>query len=242
MKKFRAQISIGIICALLGFMVTYQLKMIKEQNSAIVEGNKISPEIVIENQQLKEQIEQTKKKVDELESKTKEYENAASSQTTQTALLYKELEELRMLTGGTEVEGPGLIIYIDPNPDIFDNSLGAQIIMDRDLVHIVNELNAVDAEAISINGIRLTSRSAIRTGGNAIIINDERIPSNERITINVIGDKKLLTSAMGFSGTLSDNLIMNFKTTSTPTDNIQIPKYSKTYKFEYAKPIEKEEK
>ncbi|MEK6263301.1 MAG: DUF881 domain-containing protein [Clostridium sp.] len=242
MKKFRAQISIGMICALLGFMVTYQLKMINKQKSAIVDVNKTSPEIIIENQQLKEQIEETKKKVNELESKTKEYESAASGIDQQSKLLYKELEESRILTGGTEVKGPGIIIYIDPRTDIFDSSLGAPIIIDTDLVHIVNELNAVDAEAISINGIRLTSRSAIRTGGNAIIINDERIPSNERITINVIGNKKLLSSAMEFPGTLSPNLIDNFKTTSTPTDKIQIPKYSKTYKFEYAKPIEKEGK
>lgn len=242
MKKFRAQISIGIICALLGFMVTYQLKMINKQNSAIADANKTSPEIIIENQQLKKQIEETKKKVDELESKTNEYENTASGIDLQSKLLYKDLEESRILTGGTEVEGPGIKIYIDPRTDIFDNNLGAPIIVDTDLVHIVNELNAVDAEAISINGIRLTSRTAIRTAGNAIIINDERIPSNERITINAIGNKVVLVGAIKFSGTLSTNLIENFITTATPTDKIQVPKYSKAYKFEYAKPIEKKEK
>jgi uncharacterized protein YlxW (UPF0749 family) len=242
MKKFRAQISIGIICALLGFMVTYQLKMINKQNSAMADANKASPEIIIENQQLKNQIEETKKKVDELESKTKEYESAASGIDLRSKQLYEDLEELRTLTGGTEVEGPGIIILIDPNPDIFDSSIGEPIIGDTDLLDIVNELNVVDAEAISINGIRLTTRSAIRTAGNAIVINDERIPSNERITIKAIGNKVVLVGAIEFQGTLSRNLIEHFKTTVQRSDKIQIPKYSKTYKFEYAKPIEKEEK
>jgi uncharacterized protein YlxW (UPF0749 family) len=242
MKKFRAQISIGIICALLGFMVTYQLKMINKQNSAISDANKTSPEIIIENQQLKEQIEETKKKVAELESKTNEYESAASGRNQQSKQLFEDLEELRTLTGGTEVEGPGIIILLDPRTDIFDSSLGEPIIRDEDLLHIVNELNVVDAEAISINGIRLTSRSAIRTAGNAIVINNERIASNERITIKAIGNKVVLVGAIEFQGTLSLNLIENFKTTVQPTDKIQVPKYSKTYKFEYAKPIEKESK
>ncbi|MBK5241274.1 DUF881 domain-containing protein [Clostridium sp.] len=240
MKKFRAQISIGLICALLGFMITYQLKVLNKQNTAATDVNKNTPEIITENVQLKKQIEETKKKISELEAKTSEYESAASGRDQESKLLYEALNESRILTGGTEVEGEGVIIYIDPRIDIFDSSIGETNIRDVDLVHIRNELNAVDAEAISINGIRLTSRSAIRTGGNAIIINDERIPSNERITINVIGNKKLLVSAMEFPGTLSEQLLNSFTIKTTPTDKVLIPKYNKTYKFEFAKPVEKE--
>lgn len=241
MKKFRSQISIGIICVLLGFMITYQFKMISKQNSA-TEPNKNSPEIIIENEQLKKQIEETKKKVTELDAKIMEYENAAMGMNQQSEILYKDLEESRMLTGGTEVEGEGIIIYIDPKTDVFGSELGGQPILDTDLVRIRNELNAVDAEAISINDIRLTSRSAIRTAGNAIIINGERISYINRITIKAIGNKKLLDSAVWFPGTLSENLIDNFITTTVPSDKVQLPKYNKTYKFEFAKPIEKKDK
>ena len=94
MKKFRSQISIGIICVLLGFMITYQFKMISKQNSA-TEPNKNSPEIIIENEQLKKQIEETKKKVTELDGKVMEYENAAKGLDQQSQILYKQLEESR---------------------------------------------------------------------------------------------------------------------------------------------------
>ncbi|MGH4120065.1 DUF881 domain-containing protein [Clostridium sp.] len=238
MKKFRAQISIGLICVLLGFMITYQLKVMSKQNAAITDVNKNTPEIITENVQLKKQIEETKKKIDELEAKNSEYEKAASGSDQATKLLYKELQDSRLLTGGIEVSGTGVIIYIEARSDIFDSSIAALPVVDKDLAHIINELNAVDAEAISINGIRLTSRSAIRTGGNSIIINDERIPSNEKITINVIGNKKLLVAAMGYPGTLSSDLIDYFNVTTTPTDKVEIPKYNKTFKFDYAKPIE----
>lgn len=238
MKKFKSQISIGIICVLLGFMITYQFKMISIQNAA-ADPNKNTPEIITENEQLKKQTEELKKKIDELDAKTKEYENAARGRDEQSELLYKELEETRILTGGTEVEGEGMIIYITPKSNIFGSNPEDQLINDTDLVHIVNELNAADAEAISINDIRLTSRSGIRNAGNAIIINGERISYNKRITINAIGKKDILESAISFPGAIPQNLSQTCDISMEKSSKIKIPKYNKTYKFEFAKPIEK---
>ena len=238
MKKFRSQISIGIICVLLGFMITYQFKMISKQNSA-ADPNKNTPEIITENEELKKQKEELQKKIDELDAKTKEYENAARGRDEQSELLYKELEETRILTGGTEVEGEGMIIYITPKSNIFGSNPEDQLIDDTDLVHIVNELNAADAEAISINDIRLTSRSGIRNAGNAIIINGERISYNKRITIEAIGKKDILESAISFPGAIPQNLSQTCDISMEKSNKIKIPKYNKTYKFEFAKPIEK---
>jgi uncharacterized protein YlxW (UPF0749 family) len=237
MKKFRSQISIGVICVLLGFMITYQFKMLGKQN-ATAEPNKNTPEIITENEQLKKQSEELKKKIDELDAKTKEYEKSAVGKNEQSDLLYKSLEETRILTGGTEVEGEGMIIYIDPDSNIFGSNPEAQRINDRDLVHIVNELNSADAEAISINDIRLTSRSGIRNAGNAIVINDERISYSKRITIKAIGRKDLLEQAIAFAGSIQQDLNGIAKITMEKTDKVKISKFNKTYKFEFAKPIE----
>ena len=241
MKKFRSQISIGIICVLLGFMISYQFKMINKQNSAavVVEPNTNTPEIITENEQLKKSKIDMQKKIDELDVKTKQYENAAGGRDTASELLNKELEETRILTGETEVQGQGLIIYLDPKSDIFGSSSEEQRINDADLVHIVNELNAADAEAISINDIRYTSRSGIRNAGNAIIINDERISYNKRVTIKAIGKNDILYSAISFPGAITQNLSQNCDIKMEKSDKVIIPKYNKTYKFEYAKPIVK---
>jgi len=240
MKKFRSQMSIGIICILLGFMISYQFKMINKQNSAtVVEPDKNTPEIITENEQLKQSKIDMQKKIDELDVKTKQYENAAGGRDTASELLNKELEETRILTGETEVEGPGLVIYIDPKSDIFGSSSEEQRINDVDLVHIVNELNAADAEAISINGIRYTSRSGIRNAGNAILMNDERIAYNKRVTIEAIGKNDILYSAISFPGAITIDLSRNCDIKMEKLDKVTIDKYNKTYKFEYAKPIVK---
>jgi len=238
MKRFRSQLSIGIICVLLGFMISYQFKMISKQNIA-TDTNKNTPEIITENEQLKKSKEEMQKKIDELDAKTKEYENAAKGRDEQSGLLYKELEETRILTGGTEVEGEGMVIYITPKSNVFGSNSEDQLINDTDLVHIVNELNAADAEAISINDIRLTSRSGIRNAGNAIIINDERISFNNRITIKAIGKKDILESAISFPGAIPLSLSQTCDISMEKSNKIIILKYNKAYKFEFAKPIEK---
>ncbi|MCB2297128.1 DUF881 domain-containing protein [Clostridium tagluense] len=238
MKKFKSQMSIGVICILLGFMITYQFKMISKQNLA-VDTNKNTPEIITENEQLKKSKEAMQKKIDELDTKTKEYENAAKGRDEQSGLLYKELEETRILTGGTEVEGEGMLIYITPKSDVFGSNPEAQLINDADLVHIVNELNAAGAEAISINDIRLTSRSGIRNAGNAIIINDERISYNNRIIIKAIGKKDILEGVISFAGAIPLSLSQTCDITMEKSSKVVILKYNKAYKFDFAKPIEK---
>jgi len=239
MKKFRSQISIGIICVLLGFMITYQFKMISKQNAAAVEPDKNTPEIITENEQLKKSKEDMQKKIDELDVKTKQYESAAGGRDQESALLSKELDETRILIGGTDVEGEGITIYITPKSSIFGSGTQEQVIDDTDLVHIVNELNAADAEAISINDIRLTSRSGIRNAGNAIIINDERISYSKRITIKAIGKNDILESAISFPGAIPQLLTQNCDVTWEKSNKVEITKSNKTYKFEFANPIVK---
>jgi len=230
--------SIGIICVLLGFMISYQFKMISKQNLA-TDTNTNTPEILTENEELKKSKVELQKKIDELDAKTVVYENDAKGRDEKSGVLYKELEETRILTGGTEVGGEGITVYITPKNDIFGSSAEEQRIYDSDLVHIVNELNAADAEAISINDIRLTSRSGIRNAGNAIIINDEKISYSKRVTIKAIGKKDLLVSAISFPGAIPQTLNDSCTITMEKSDEIIIPKYNKAYKFEFAKPIEK---
>jgi len=239
MKKFKSQISIGLICILLGFMITYQFKVINKQNSAAaVDSDATTPEIIIENEQLKNSKLDMQKKIDELDAKTKEYENAAGGRDTASELLNKELSETRILTGETEVQGQGLIIYIEPKSDIFGSgTLNNKAIIDQDLVHIVNELNSGGAEAISINDIRYTSRTGIREAGNAILINDEKISYNDRVVIKAIGESGILYGAIDFTGAIPSTLLNSCDVTFEKSDKITVPKYNKTYKFEYAKPI-----
>ena len=78
-----------------------------------------------------------------------------------------------LAAGATAVQGPGVVVRLaDAAPR--EVSLGevteAERINSRDIQLVVNALWSADAEAISVNGHRMTSTSAIRFAGKAIIV------------------------------------------------------------------------
>lgn len=238
MKKIKSQLSIAVVCAILGFMTAYQFKLIYKQNTNI-DPQKQNAEILLENEQLRKEKEEYLNKLAELEKKIAEYENSAASRDEQSKWLLNALKESRLLTGSTDVEGAGIIMYITPKSNIFGNNFEVQPINDMDLVTIVNELNSADAEAVSINDIRLTSTSGIRNAGNSILINDERISYNDKVTIKAIGNVELLEHALSFPGNIPA-MLREFCDIEWETyEKINIPKVKYTVEFKYAKPVDK---
>lgn len=241
MRKFASQISIFIVCGILGFMLAYQSKILMNQDNTLnLAGNNNSTDITVEIERYKNQKQELEKKVDELQGKVKKYEDTAASTSDSTKNLLDELEDTRILTGETDVKGPGIIIYITPSSSMFGNNLSENVsdkITDKHLAYLVNELRFAGAEAISINDIRIVSNTGIRTAGNYILINnDEKISPSSRIVIEAIGDQKLLYSDMSFPEVFADfkNLAdIKFE----KKDSISIKKYNKTYKFQYARPV-----
>ena len=91
--------------------------------------------------------------------------------------LQEEVTEAHMAAGLIPVEGPGIVLTLNDSPlnlQVGENA-NAYIIHDRDLLLIVNELKASGAEAISINGKRLTAMSEIRCAGTTILVNWDKI-------------------------------------------------------------------
>jgi uncharacterized protein YlxW (UPF0749 family) len=100
------------------------------------------------------------------------------------------LSRISLLTVGAgtgAVHGPGIEAVADDAP-------GAQTdrnkVLDRDLQGLVNGLWQAGAEAISINGQRLTVLSAIRHAGEAITVNYRSL--SRPYTILAIGDPNTL--------------------------------------------------
>ncbi len=82
--------------------------------------------------------------------------------------LQQRVETLGISAGTIPVEGPGMVITVDDAPGA--DPLSGGVIRDRDLQALVNGLWMVGAEAIAINGNRLTSLTAIRFAGQAITV------------------------------------------------------------------------
>ncbi|GAA0125319.1 DUF881 domain-containing protein [Clostridium sp. CTA-19] len=240
MKKVTNQLIVGSIFLVLGFLVTVQIKTLNKQIAGKDDTTNNS-EILVENEHLKKEKEDLQKKIDELTSKSKEFESAAAGRTEESTLLLDELQQSRLQSGNVDVKGPGITIYITPKSNLFNNSIEVTPISDLDLLSIVNELNAADAEAISINDIRLTSRSGIRSAGsNTIVINNERISPTARVVIKAIGNKKLLEGAINFPGNIPSKLQKTCDVTYEMKDDILVKKTNETQQFQYVKQVDNE--
>lgn len=108
-----------------------------------------------------------------------------------------------LLSGATDVRGPGIKLVVDDAKGASSGDGGGPResagfsdtgrVRDRDMQKIVNGLWQSGAEAISINGQRLTALSAIRAAGDAILVdNRPLVPPYE---VLAVGDKKRLGTA-----------------------------------------------
>jgi len=236
-KSIISKLSTGLIFLLFGFVIITQLNTIGDQSTNKVDSTN-NPEILLENDQLKKQKEELQKNVQELEAKAAKYEKEATEDT-KNQIMREELNNTRLRAGLTNVEGPGITIYIDPKASLFSSQVEDIPIQDYELLTIVNELYAAGAEAVSINDIRLVGNSSIRVAGNSIRINNERISPQERIVIKAIGDKKILEGAIGFSGAIPNRVKKICEVTSETKDNIKIKKGT-AVKFEHAKEVKED--
>lgn len=113
-----------------------------------------------------------------------------------------QAELVALLSGATPVHGPGVKLVVDDAKGTEGDGGGPREnsgftdtgrVQDRDMQRVVNGLWESGAEAVSINGQRLTSLSAIRAAGDAILVDNK--PLVPPYTVLAVGDGKRLSTA-----------------------------------------------
>ena len=118
-----------------------------------------------------------------------------------------QLRDLELDSGSLPVTGPGVQIQLDepaPPTSPANGRPGATpqeqvaVLHDRDIRAVVNQLWAAGAEAVAVNGLRLTATSFIRFAGESVLVDFQ--PINPPYTIEAIGDRNGLLVAFADSG------------------------------------------
>jgi len=117
------------------------------------------------------------------------------------------LQGAQLQAGATPAVGQGLVVQLanPPQPTAAASSgrpgstpvYRAQLLTDRDVRSVVNELWHDGAEAIAVNGVRLTPTSAIRFAGQAVLV--DFAPITSPYTIDAIGDSDVLVTSFADS-------------------------------------------
>lgn len=111
------------------------------------------------------------------------------------AEMVEEAQQLGVWAGTAAVTGPGVVITMEDSEraQAGEPDTEEEHVVDFDLQVVVNALWASGAEAIAINGVRLTGWTAIRSAG-AVVLVDLR-PLVSPYTIEAIGDPDAMRSA-----------------------------------------------
>lgn len=132
--------------------------------------------------------------VSALESEIGELEDSLLQNSATGQQMREEVESLQARTGSIAVTGPGIVVTLD-NAEGYQSSDDPdrkQRVLDLDLQQVVNGLWDVGAEAVSINGQRITPLTAIRSAQDSIQINYRPLSAPYEVT--AIGDSRSLGS------------------------------------------------
>lgn len=164
-----------------------------------------APVVAKERQELIDRIDKETTSADKLEGtvdKLRDDVSARQRAALKTSGGSGQADLVSMLSGATAVHGPGVRLVVDDakeassgggdNPRETADFSDTGRVRDRDMQRVVNGLWAAGAEAISINGQRLTALSAIRAAGDAILVDNR--PLVPPYTVLAVGDGKRLST------------------------------------------------
>ncbi len=236
MRSKGAQISIALVCLILGIMLAVQFRTTAAIQATQTDGR--IEELTQKLQTVTSERDALAEEVLTLRSKLSNFRQTDQA----LADLQQEVIEANMAAGLIAVEGPGIILTVDDSPLYYQvgENANAYIVHDYDLLNIVNELKSSGAEAISVNGKRIIAMSEIRCAGPTIIVNADRIaPPFE---IRVIGNPDILESGLLMPGGRLEQLkVLGMPVQIQKLEKVEIPAYTGSFKFDYALPVEYKE-
>ncbi|MCF0077899.1 DUF881 domain-containing protein [Streptomyces lomondensis] len=197
-----------------------------------------APVVAKEREELVDRIDRETEAADKLEDSVDELREDVSARQRE-ALKHSggsaRSELVGILSGAVAVHGPGVKLVVndakevgtDGDGDPRENSGFSDTgrVRDRDMQRVVNGLWESGAEAISINGQRLTALSAIRAAGDAILVDNK--PLVPPYTVLAVGDGQRLSTRFQNS---ADGLYLNalqesygIRTAISAEDDLRLP-------------------
>ena len=197
--------AVAIGCALIGFTLVV----------AYIHTHRGAPEAAKVHDSLVARVRAAQDRNDGLAAQAQRLSSALTTLRDQAlsgnGALSGQLDRDQLLAGQTAAVGPGLQVRLTEPPPTSGSSqpgragsipIGAgNILTDRDVRSVVNELWADGAEAISVNNVRLTPTSAIRFAGEAVLV--DFAPITSPYQIRAIGNADNLATGFASSDVAS---------------------------------------
>ncbi|MFF2954740.1 DUF881 domain-containing protein [Kitasatospora sp. NPDC057965] len=222
----RGALTLGAGLALVGAVVTV----------GAVNAHKAEPTLAKERDALIHRINDANGSADRLQQQVQDLRRKVET-TQQQALASGDTDAAAVVgaVGLGEVTGPGVKLVVEDaagtggggnvDPRAGQGFSNSGRLRDRDLQLVVNGLWASGAEAVSINGQRLTALSAIRAAGEAVLVDNR--PLVPPYTVQALGDGPRMVSA--FENAMAGQYLRllqekyGIKSTISPQKSLTLP-------------------
>jgi uncharacterized protein YlxW (UPF0749 family) len=208
MKLRGSYVILSLVLLVLGFLISFSYQLTKERN----QNRTISSEqwdkeyetraILINNEEINRDLQK------ELYAKQEEVKQIEESLKDDKQVYYnlvEDVEKFRMYVGDLPVGGKGVQVTLEDSSYIPEGeNVNNYIVHESHIFSVINELYISGADAISINGQRLSSNSYIYCNGPVVTVDGNQFPAP--FVISAIGEPNVLIPALNIANGIIDQL------------------------------------
>ena len=232
------QVTLGVALLALGFLIAAQLA--SEGPRVRYTTQERTPLVETANE-LQSQQDVLKQRILDLRSQIQIVEGQGEGSAATVRLLNDRLEQARIAAGLIPLTGTGIVIQLEDSkqPVPPDGSESDYLVGSRDIRVVVEDLWAAGAEAIAVNGERITPTSAIIDVGTSLLINSAYLTPPYQIT--ALGPPDLydrLSASAGFVDFVrSRSEGYGIGVSLAEPESVDMPAFVGTVTLRYSRPI-----
>jgi uncharacterized protein YlxW (UPF0749 family) len=232
------QVALALALLMLGFVVTAQLR---SEAPRVAYTSQERPPLVTTARTLQSQQDALKDRLLQLRQEVETLEDQAQGNAAAVKQLNAALDAARSAAGLIALEGSGVVLQLADSTDPVapGTNLSDYLVSATDVRTLIQELWLAGAEAISVNGERITAGSAILDIGGSLLVNSAYLA--QPYQVSAIGPSGLY-GALSESASFRDFVrsraeAFGIKMSYAELPDVVVPAYAGTVNLRYARPV-----
>jgi uncharacterized protein YlxW (UPF0749 family) len=200
-RQLLSLVAVAAVALGMGFVVAGQVKA-----QLLTPSNQVAryEALVRSVQELEATNVDSRRQIATLRGEIDALESAAAGRSAATQALQTQVADLRAHAGLTAVHGPGVEVDLaDGIPGPATGGPASYLVNYQDVQDIVNLLFAQGAEAVAVNGRRITPLTAYSGSAGEVLI-DQGPPQSSPIKVVAVGDRNRMVAALDDASALPD--------------------------------------
>ena len=232
------QLTLAVAMLVLGFLMVAQAGA---EPSLVQYTTQERPPLVATAADLQKQQDDLKSQILALRAQIEQLEASSAGNSALVASLNDQLQQARLAAGFIDLQGPGVVVQLEDSTQPIPPGAapGDYLVSSSDIRAVVNELWLDGAEAIAVNGERITATSGLTDIGSSILLNGAYLQPPYQIV--AIGPKDLygrMTTSANFALFVKARVEgFGIRLGAGSLDKAVVPAYAGGVALTYARPL-----